>query len=175
MEGYVRNSSRTWRHALKRSIAPGQKIDLDILYSEYGERHRIEEGKPFVDWLRNVKLKDASTWEISFREPFHIEEDENADIIEDKGASEIVEIDSENKSLQQQEKPDNINPFVETVIESMDVVHFSIREAKEELPKIMDIKLLKRALNAAKTQAGKDTLTNMLRKRIKELEVSSRR
>lgn len=163
MEGYVRNISRTWRHALKRSIAPGQKVDLDVLYAEYGERHGIEEGKPFAEWLRKVKLKDAGTWEISYREPLNIPED-----VEGSAESEEV-IDKPAKSN------DNVNPFVKKDQEAMDIVNMSVRIAKAELVKITDIKLLKNALNIARTQAGKDTLTIMLRKRIKELEVSSRR
>ena len=165
MQGYVRNISRTWRHALKRSIAPGQKIDLDVLYAEYGEKHDIAEGKPFADWLRNVKLKDAGTWEISFREAIDIPEDDEMEIQEVQSTPVAEEVN----------RPINVSPFVEQKPEVMDIVNLSVRKAKEELTRVTDLKLLKHAMNIAKTQAGKDTLTNMLRKRIKELEVFSRR
>lgn len=171
MEGYVRNISRTWRHALKRSIAPGQKIDLDVLYAEYGEKHGIEEGKPFVDWIRSVKLKDANTWEVSYREPMDI-----PDELPDVEQKENKEADSTiTESVEAKPKPDNVAPFNPIKQEVMDIVDLSVRKAKEDLPKIMDIKLLKAALHVANTQAGKDTLTRMLRKRVKELELATRR
>lgn len=169
MQGYVRNISRTWRHALKRSVAPGQKIDLDVLYAEYGEKHGIEEGQPFVDWIRNVKLKDAGTWEVSYRKPMDIPEDVS------KETKNVVSDDDKTQKDEQENKPDNVAPFNVTKPDISYVVDLSVRKAKEELPKIMDVKLLRAALNITNTQAGKDTLTRMLRKRIKELELSSRR
>ena len=67
MEGYIQNKSSMWRHALKRSIAPGEKIPLDDLYEQYGIKHDIANDKSFVDWLRQVKLRNEEIWEIRYR------------------------------------------------------------------------------------------------------------
>ena len=62
MEGYVRNKSSVWRHAMKRSVGPGHKIALDELFEQYGGKHDLEEGQPFIEWLRQVKLRDNAVW-----------------------------------------------------------------------------------------------------------------
>ena len=51
-----------------------------------------------------------------------------------------------------------------------DVVELSVRPAREILPKISDIKLLKYALQEAYPRGGKESLCRLLHKRIKELE-----
>ena len=68
MNGYIKNKTPFWRHAMKRSVAPGQKIPLDELFEQYGKKYDIQPGKPFVDWLVNVKLtKMADMWELVYK------------------------------------------------------------------------------------------------------------
>ena len=55
-----------------------------------------------------------------------------------------------------------------------DVVELTVRPAREVLPNISDIKLLKYALQEAKPRAGKESLCRMLSKRIIELETMTR-
>lgn len=165
MEGYVRNNSRAWKHALKRSVSPGQKIDLDVLYAEYGKKHNITEGAPFVEWLRNVKLKDASVWEIVYKNPVTGSmETDKVETADDLYTEEVQSI----------EKNDPTVPFVQSTIDVDDIVALSVRKAKERLPKVTDVKMLRQAYNITKTQAGKDTLSIMLKARIKELEIVAR-
>ena len=68
MNGYVRNKTATWRNAMKRSIGPGHQIDLDEIYEQYGEKHDLKKGDPFVEWLRSVKLADRNVWEVIYNE-----------------------------------------------------------------------------------------------------------
>jgi len=70
---------------------------------------------------------------------------------------------------------DNVAPMVEKGMDVMDVVNLTVRPARETIPKINDIKLLKYALKEANQLAGKDSLCRIIRRRISELEVSSRR
>ena len=147
MKGYVMNASPVWAHAMKRSIGPGAKIPLDELYEQYGVKHNIKEGGDFVAWLRNVKLKDTDRWKVVF---------ENESI-----KTENVEISQDIKN-----KPENVAPMVKAKTEVSDIVELSVRNAREKLPKINDLKLLKFALQEANQLAGKDSLCKIIRKRI---------
>jgi len=154
MNGYVKNKSMTWRHAMKRSIGPGHKVPLDELFEQYGPKHDLKEGEPFVEWLRNVKLRDTSTWEVVYEDALKKEE-------------KVAEPAKE-------EKPELVTPLVKKDMEVTDVVQMSVRTARVELKKITDIKLLKYAMQEANQLANKDTLVRMLRKRIQELEITRR-
>lgn len=171
MEGYIKNESSMWRHALKRSIAPGEKVTLDDLYEQYGVKHGIEQGKPFVDWLRQVKLRDSGIWGIRYRG-----DKAATDVVED---SQIEEVDpkkaeSKPKKVITKEIKSNQSPFVKSVPQANDLATMSVRQARDTLPKFMDQKLLKYALNVASQLSNKDTLCIMLKKRITELELTRR-
>jgi len=156
MKGYVKNKSNVWRHALKRSIGPGAKVPLDELYEQYGKKHDLPENIEFVNWLRNVKLRDADVWEIVFEDDV-----QNDSQIEDNTQ---VTIDD----------PDLTSPFVKKELDVKDIVYMPVRKARQELNKITDIKLLKYAYKEANQLAHKETLCKMLRKRIQELELTRR-
>ncbi len=169
MEGYIENKMHTWTHALKRSIGPGAKIPLDEIYEQYGPKHSLSKGGEFVDWLRDVKLKDASRWGIVYKgdgatdEPMEMLIPSSAD----KGSKE-----TKKKTV----RSDIVAPLVPTSdsvkeMDIADVVGLSVRKAREVVTKIMDIKLLKYALQEANQRAGKDSLCLVLRRRIKDLEL----
>ena len=155
MNGYVKNKTSTWRHAMKRTIGPGHQIPLDELFEQYGEKHDLKEGEPFVGWLRDIKLKDKSIWEVIFTD----------------GVEKDVQKED---TIKKRQKNDLIVPLVKKDIEVSDVVNMSVRRAREDLKKITNINLLKYALGEANQLANKDTLVRMLRKRISELEITRR-
>jgi hypothetical protein len=166
MNGYVRNKSSIWRHAMKRSVGPGEKIPLKDLYQQYGIKHDLGEGKPFIEWLRYVKLKDINVWEIKYEEesedliaPVSSEEDEPKKKVEVK------------KGFEQTPSTFVRDTDKLTVDE---IANFSVRTAREKLPRIIDLKLLKYSLHVASKLANKDTLCRMLKKRVQELELTSR-
>jgi hypothetical protein len=154
MKGYIRNRTHNWIHATKRAIGPGAKISLSTLYDQYGKKYGISEGEPFVDWLRTIKFKDREKWEITL-------------IDEAVNASEKVEPEEE-------EVIDTayVAPMVAKKMEVGDVVEMSVRKARDILPKITDLTLLKYALQEANPRAGKDSLCIVIRKRIKELQLA---
>ena len=171
MEGYIKNASSMWRHALKRSIAPGEKIPLDDLYEQYGVKHDIEQGKSFVDWLRQVKLRDSDIWEIKYRG-----EQPTAAVVEEP-PSEEVELKKaapKPKRADIDEKKSKQSPFVKSAPQVNEIANLSVRQARETLPKFMDQKVLKYALNIASQLSNRDTLCRMLKKRITELELTRR-
>lgn len=171
MEGYVKNASPTWRHAMKRSIGPGEKIPLDELYEQYGVKHGIEQGKSFVDWLRQVKLRDSEIWEIRYRG------DQSATAVPEEDQSKEVKPEKAPpapKKAEEKKTKSQPSPFVKSDVQAEEIAKMSVRDARAFIPKFTDQKALKYALNVASQLANKDTLCRMLRKRITELELTRR-
>lgn len=161
MNGYIRNKSISWVHCMKRDIRPGGKVYLDELYEQYGEKHDFSEGEEFVQWLREIKLKDRDTWEIVFTEKEEVEEDkeeltENVEVVKDVKSTNVVEIPKEKET-----KDDPIRSM--TV---KDVVGLPVRKARDIIPQIQDVNLLKYALQEANQLTGKDSLCQIIRKRV---------
>lgn len=157
MDGYVKNKTSLWRHAMKREIGPGKTVVLDELYEQYGEKHGLKKGKPFVEWLKHVKLKDGNVWQIVYNK--------NNDNIDEK--TEKLEVKSNvAKEL--------VVPDVKEDQNVDKIANLSVRAAREELPKMTDLKILKYAFKIANQLANKDTLCRMLKNRISELELTKR-
>lgn len=151
MKGYIRNKMPVWRHAFKRNIGPNYKIELDELYKQYGVKHDIPEGKPFINWLKTVKIKDLNEWEIFYE-----------DVVEEKSIDKKIEKNQSENTVPVTKKEKTIE----------DVINMSVRDARSELKKINNLKLLKYSYSQARQLANKDTLCRMLNKRIKELELT---
>jgi len=158
MNGYVRNKGFIWTHAMKRAIRPGEKIPLDELYEQYGLKHDLAEGEEFVNWLKTVKLRNTDFWEIVF----HGEGMEPKEEQEKEPQKEVTEGPME---------PQEVTGLLKELT-VRDVVQLSVRKGRDILPRVMDLNLLKYAMQEANQLAGKDTLVRMLRKRIMELEIS---
>jgi len=151
MEGYVLNKSAMWLHAMKRAVAPGGKIPLDELYDQYGKKHELSKGDEFISWLRAVKLRDEEKWQIVL------------------GKDEVLTEDTTLKEVKID--IDKIKPK-DLSIEN--VISLSVRKAREIIPKVTDVKLLKYSLSEARPRPGKDSLCRILKKRITELETQRR-
>ena len=151
MEGYIMNKSPKWKHALKRSVAPGSKIKLDELFEQYGVKYGLEDGPEFVAWLREVKLKDSNTWKIVL--------EENEKELSTETAKEVS-------------KYDNVVPPVASKMSIGDITGLSVRRAREVVPKINDLTLLKYAMQEANQLSGKDSLCKIIRKRIREIQIA---
>jgi hypothetical protein len=175
MNGYVKNKSSRPLYALKRHVLPGKEIPLAELYKEYGEKHNIERGQPFANWLRQVKLPNEQVWEIQYTDS---PKEENkvtvtAQIIQiTDGAEE--EVEERKVGLSNEEKAKSARPQIKNEWEVDDVVGLTVARAREEIPKIRDKKLLSWALNVARQRPNKETICRILEKRIDELKVSMR-
>lgn len=178
MKGYVKNASHLWAHTMKRSVGPGAQIPLDDLYEQYGKKYNLEEGDEFVRWLQDVKLRDKDKW--------HIMDDNGLPYVfgslkkkdEDVVLKATVEVATEGKKEEvpvAQSRGENVTPLVPKKMTIDDITGLSFRKAKDVLPSIMDVTLLKYAVQQANQMAGKDSLCRLIRKRIQELEVSTRR
>lgn len=156
MNGHLINKSAMWLHAMKRAIGPGAKVPLTELYDQYGPKHELEKGQEFIEWLKNVKLKDNDNW--------HIELDEEL---------EVKEVQEE-KPVEIEERRIDITKINPKKISIEEIVNLSVRQAKEVIPNVMDLKLLKYSMSEAKPRAGKDSLCIILRHRIRILETQKR-
>ena len=157
MEGYIVNLTSTWLHALKRAVGPGGKVPLSELYEQYGVKHNLPKGSEFLNWLRDVKLKDKEKWRIV-----------SVDVSK-------VESDSVNPGLnivKDESRGSNTPPMVKKQISVSDIVELSVRQARETLPKVRDLSLLKYSLQEANQRAGKDSLCRLIRNRIKDIQVA---
>ncbi|RLI61096.1 MAG: hypothetical protein DRO67_08375 [Candidatus Asgardarchaeum californiense] len=161
MQGYIQNKTHIWAHAMKRSIGPNAKVTLKELYEQYGTKHNLKKGTEFVTWLRTVKLRDNTRWRIVF---------EDTEILGKK------EDESSPQQIQKEPIVRNSGRKEATVntkdMEIKDVVGLSVRKAREVLPNITDLNLLKYSVQEANQLANKDTLVRMLRKRIQELDLA---
>lgn len=173
MNGYVQNKTNIWAHAMKRSIGPNAKVPLDELYEQYGTKHNLKKGKEFVEWLRTVKLKDESKWMVIFDEKeINPKTVTKAEVKETNVNEGTVVQEQEQKVIRAGRAPDNVSTINVKDMEVKDVVGLSVRKAREVLPNVMDLNLLKYAVQEANQLANKDTLVRMLRKRIQELDLA---
>ena len=155
---------------MKRAVGPGQTIPLDELYEQYGKRYNLKKGKEFIEWLQDVKLRDKNKWRIFTNE--------------DKPYGEISKLNTETKEESEVQgatvvktdtsRGENVTPLVVKDMEVGDVVELSVRQAREIVPTIKDIQLLKYAEKIANQRTGKDSLRRILLRRIQELSVSGR-
>jgi len=152
-----------WSHVMKRAVGPGANILLQDIYDQYGKKHNLRSKKEFIKWLQDVKLRDKDKWQVFETDGKILDE-----VSENKEKPKEVNVETTKV------RGDNVTPIVEKDIEISDIVGLSVRNAREIIPGIMDIQLLKYSEKEAKQLTGKDSLCIILRKRIQELSISSR-
>lgn len=165
INGYVKSRQSVWAHVLKRNVEPGGEIPLDTLYAEYGKKHKLSEGQEFINWLKNVKLKDSSKWQIVFIP----DEEERQEVVEETNISQDTQYTQISPNIVISD--DNITMAIKDM-GVPEIVELSVRKAREVVPKIRDLNLLKYSLSEASQRANKDSLCNLLRKQIRDLEIS---
>ena len=153
---------------MKRTVGPGAMIQLDDLYEQYGKRHNLKKGQEFVQWLQEVKLRDKNKWRI-----FKAGDKPYEEVLSDKEETKVEEQGS-NVEETVKSRGDNVATIVTKDMGVDDIVGLSVRKAREVVPTIQDIQLLKYAENQANQRAGKDSLRRILMKRIEELSISNR-
>lgn len=157
MKGFVKNVSSKWMYAMKRSIKPGGQVELEELYEQYGKKYDMKFDDNFIDWLKNIKLKNADVWKIVYDFTDNVLKDIH--VVEEK---EISDAEREGQSSHLSAKK----------LEVSDVVNLTVRYAREIIPKVTDLTLLKYSLSEAKQLSNKDSLCKILQKRVKELQIA---
>jgi hypothetical protein len=157
---------------MKRTVGPGAKIPLNEIYEQYGKRHNLKKGKEFIKWLEEVKLRDRNKWQIFTESDKPYAE---VSLGQDSKEKEQEAVQGSNVVKTDKSRGENVAPVVVAEMSIDDVVGLSVRAAREAIPKIMDIQLLKYAEKTANQRTGKDSLCRLLMKRIQELSISNRR
>ena len=156
MEGYVKNISTEWAYAMKRSVRPGGEIPLTELFEQYGKKYDMEPNDDFIDWLQNIKLKNTDRWRIVY------------EFKEDR-----PKYQESVKQKQIEKQPaSHTTPLVTKKLQVDDIVNLTVRKARDFLPKVTDLGLLKYSLSEARQMANKDSLCRLLYKRVRELQIS---
>lgn len=155
MEGFVKNVSTSWQYAMKRSVRPGGEIPLKELYEQYGKKYNIKPNSDFVEWLHNIKLRNKDKWTIVYDLKNKMKLKKEELVIEEPV---VPNTNEETRSIKQ--------------LQVEDLTGLTVRKAREVLPKIMDLNLLKYSLTEARQLSGKDSLCRLLTKRVKELQIS---
>jgi len=164
MDGYVKNTSASWVHCMKRKIRPNGKVELDDLYKQYGEKHGLAEGEEFINWLRDIKLRDRKVWKVVLFEEKEKENNIKEDVPEEEHKNTAVSVVKLPVSETAEQAYDVHNMTVK------DVVGLSVRKGREIIPNFMDINLLRYALQEARQLQGKDSLCQIIRKRIDTMQ-----
>lgn len=157
MEGFVKNVSPKWMYAMKRSIQPGGEIKLKELYEQYGKKHNMRFDDEFINWLKTIKLKGSDKWKIVY---------DFTDVKVDNKQVSSNEVEVENKTN------DNVTPLVAKKMEVADIVNLTVRKAREVIPKVTDLTLLKYSLSEAKQLSNKDSLCQIIQKRVVDLQIA---
>jgi len=147
-EGYIRNKSHLGTHVMKRYVSGNGKIPLEELYQEYGIRHGLERDQGFIDWLFEVKLRNKNKWEVV-----------------------LEEIPKKERELSRgTEEGNEIVEKAPNKLEVEEITELSVRKAREVVPNVTDVKLLKYALKDASQRPGKKVLCDILSSRINDIE-----
>ena len=149
MDGYIKSKKTSWIHIFKMSVRPGGTIPLADLYNVYGKRHNIAE-EDFVKWLKEVKLRGSVDDWLIVEETLSETPKEVSAIVEDKETLSV--------------------PINKMTIH--DIMGLSVRKAREIIPGVMDVKLLKFALRELKPLPNKESLCRIIDKRIMELNIN---
>jgi len=161
MKGYVINKSRTWAHIMKRSVQPGKKIPLNELYAQYGKKYNLKEGIEFVNWIREIKLRNDSRWGVIFEEE-----------VVNKEEVVITPPNNDSKPLEGNFDIPSVKPAIaKKDITIEEIVGWSVRKARERILDVKDVKVLTYALKEAGQKPQKEVLCRLLKKRIQELDL----
>ena len=150
-KGFLKNKSHLGGHIMKRYVAPHGLIPLEELYEQYGKKYGLKKDDSFIVWLREVKLRDKDRWVI---------------VDDQEDFSAIAEQMKEEKKQEEAEVVFDKRPSDMAVSEIADL---SVRKAREAVKSISDARVLKYALKEASQRPNKDSVCNILRKRITEL------
>lgn len=152
MQGYIKSKKPGWQHIFKMGVKPGGKVPLEDLYNMYGKKYNIQE-EDFVDWLKSVKLRGKL-------EDWIVVAEEDA---EPTGDPVVL-----NKTTEHYET-NGAGDVVLSKMSVQDIMGLSVRKARDIIPTVQDVKLLKFALRECRPLPNKESLCRILDKRIMEL------
>lgn len=180
VKGSVTNNTGRSRHIFKRTVYPGQSVDLGYVYKILEDK--VPTGESFVQWLEDEYLPQG--WEVdvvsmeaadcSGGRPYK----EMLTAIPAVAEASATEVGSFQENNEGQEPPNvpNMEFATPPVIRNMkasDIYNLRLRDnPKRILGHITSIHKLRRALTLCKNDSRKAILTRLVQGRIRELNVT---
>ena len=156
--GIVLNNTSKSKHIFKRSVGPGQKVDLNEVYTLLSSK--VPEGDSFISWLKEY-VPDG--WEVHGEES---KKEEPAIVVgqgisyQDKPSSE----DNSAPSLQY------LTPKKILNMSASDISNLRVKDDPRKIIKQIDsIHKLRRALTLCNKSDRKETLSKIIKARIDKL------
>jgi hypothetical protein len=175
VKGFVVNNTGRSRHIFKRTVYPGQKIDLDYVYKLVG--NKVPEGSKFEDWLQEYLPQG---WELDVV-PAEVaqavggrryKETLTAEPTVVSGTSdepEAFETDAEDKAPSKE----FTTPKAISKMTAKDIYELRLKDnPKRILQNVNSIHKLRRALTMCKNDKRKAVLLRLIQGRIRQLNVT---
>lgn len=178
VKGFVVNNTGRSRHIFKRTVFPGQKVDLEDVYKLVGSQ--VPEGDKFVEWLAGylpkgweldvVSAETASAVggrmykETLVAEPIAVS---SGDI--EESTVEAFEADAEDSAPSKEYS----TPKAISQMTAKDIYELRIKDnPKRILSNVNSIHKLRRALTLCKNDNRKAVLLRLIQGRIRQLNVT---
>ena len=185
-KGFIINNTDRSKHYLKRKVGPGHRVPLDYAFSLLGKK--VPEGEIFLEWLEKNYLPEGFSVVITekaaekrlYKETLTAQPmvvgtsppDLNIIYAKETGVSPhtdvLVETEPHVKNFQYA-TPNFIDKLTAKEISDLKMKD----NPKRILNNINSIHKLRRALSLCKDSSGKKTLTEMIRLRIRKLQIAA--
>jgi hypothetical protein len=182
VKGYVVNNTGRSKHIFKRTVYPGQKVELDYIFKLVGAK--VPDGAKFVDWLRDTYL--PKDWEVDAEvEPELAAIDvDGRQFKETLTAVPVVATATETTENGMSREvavvaPDNspskeyMTPKAIGDMKAKDIYELQLKDnPKRILKNVNSIHKLRRALTLCKRDSRKETLQRLIQGRIRQLNIT---
>jgi hypothetical protein len=181
--GYVVNNTGRSKHIFKRTVYPGQRVELDYIYKLVGAK--VPDGAKFVDWLRDTYL--PKDWEVDAEvEPEMAAIDvDGRQFKETLTAVPVVATATENtengmlrevnavSTPPQTASKEYMTPKAIGDMKAKDIYDLQLKDnPKRILKNVNSIHKLRRALTLCKRDSRKETLQRLIQGRIRQLNIT---
>ena len=164
-EGYVVNNTGKARHIFKRTVYPGGRVPLGVVFDLL--KDQVTRGTPFLVWLCEYI---PPGWEVVVVESFPPAELFATPEVHSSGSGSMAEfsgMEDNNGPHLLEEATVNLVPEQLTARE---IFNLQVKDnPKRVISQISSVHKLRRALSLCKKDSRKKLLTKILRDRIKDL------
>ncbi len=184
-KGYVVNNTGRSKHIFKRTVYPGQKVDLQQVYDVL--KKKVPSESSFLDWLEDYL---PSGWELSIPEKAEVSGGrlfkETLVAVPVVSDSTPPEVEKELGGLKEtndgqsstEPEPEQVNwqyarPQDIAKMTAKDIYNLRLKDNPKRVFKNIDsIHKLRRALTMCRNDSRKAVLTRLIQGRIRELNVT---
>jgi len=171
VKGYIVNNTGRSKHIFKKTVYPGQTVSIERAYNMVGSK--VPEGNSFIEWLEEY-LPEG--WEVNVVKQEMSDATGGRMYKETLTAIPVVEEAKEEaseKTVSDAPSLEYSTPRAISKMSARDIYNLRIKDNPRRLLKnINSIHKLRRALSLCKNDSRKETLSRLIKGRIKELNVT---